>query len=255
MKIVGICGDIGSGKSTFAELLTSIDPGRSVHLETSQVIVELADTFNAALGHVDRDKRASADNLALSREPIRALLPIVSRMAGRTLANEALDIEPADKTQNYQWYEKLDLYIDIARRSPTLLDQPITAENKSAYRPLLQWIGGYVLYKLENNLLWYEELLRRIALAGPDVQLAALTAPRQPAEADYIRQWGGSIVKLERPALSADKTDVTERLASAIVPDAEILNNGTVDDLARIARQVREDLFANHLSSSYQVRT
>lgn len=255
MKIVGICGEIGSGKSTFAEFLTQADAMHSIHLETSQVIIELGDIFNASLRGENVPLLSPRHYQTINHGPVRAMLPAISRMAGRQILPQELDIDPQDAERHPEWYEKLDVYLTAVQDSPELLALPITKENKNTYRPLLQWLGGYVLYRTGNNLLWYQELIRRIDTAGPDIRLAALTALKQPEEAEYIRSQGGRIIRVVRPGLQTDTTDVTELRASQITPDTEVINDGGLVELAAVATTVHADLSAGGLRPIYRART
>lgn len=255
MILVGICGPIGSGKTTFAGLLTGVDPDHSLHLETSGVVTELANTFNTEL-HKRLEILLSESSLVpLSNELITTLLPHLSSMANEEIALDMVEITAQDFEAHPDWYEKLFVYLQQAKSDPTILDTEITIENKNNYRPLLQWIGGYFLYKLSNRLLWYEELLRRAQNADPGVQVVAMTAPRQPAEAEFIQQAGGKVLKLDRPGLVSDANDVTERHVAEIVPDATIINDGSLTDLQSLAGKVHDDLLQDTLKSSYSARS
>jgi hypothetical protein len=251
MKLVGICGAISSGKSTFAEMLTNVDPEHSLHLETSGLVVELANNFNTALFEHRSELVYSGDMVELANKLVAALLPQLSVMAAEEISLEKVVINPDDMAAHPDWYEKLFVYLSQAQQMPSIVDEQITADNKSNYRPLLQWIGGYFLYKLDNRLLWYEELLRRVANADESIKLIALTAPRQPAEAEFVQQNGGKVIKIERPGLESDTTDVTERMVASIIPDCVITNNGSLKDLHKAARKVHDDLLQDELKSEY----
>ncbi len=238
MKIIGICGEIGSGKSTFAELITGIDTEHSLHLETSTIISELGNTFNVSLREHDITQD---DDIAVTNTILPTLLPQLATMAERDIGINELGINPADAQLHPQWYEKLFVYLDLIRQQPQLIEDIITPANKDTYRPLLQWIGGYVLYRLDNPLLWYQELMHRVHWEQ-DVNLVALTAPRQPAEGDFVRQMGGQVIKVVRPILTADTADVTEQNALRIVADITVINNGTLEELAALAGRLHRDI-------------
>ncbi|MDB5181788.1 MAG: hypothetical protein JWP13_551 [Candidatus Saccharibacteria bacterium] len=254
MVIVGICGAIGSGKSTFAELLTAIAPSQSIHLETSTLVIELANTFNSTLWSRKAALQGSNDPISLANKCIRALIPQLNAMSGDEVSVNQVLIDEDDVAARPEWYEKLFTYLVQAQQMPTTAGQKITAENKTHYRPLLQWIGGYFLYKLGNKLLWYEELLRRVQAAGPDIILAVLTAPRQPSEAEFVKAAGGKVIKIVRPGLISDTTDVTERQVANIIPDTIITNNGSVTDLRDTAKKVQAALLQDTLRASYSAR-
>lgn len=255
MILVGICGPIGSGKTTFAGLLTQVDPDHSLHLETSGVVTELANTFNTELHKRLATLLTEPSLVPLSNELIAMLLPQLSNMAGKSISLDMVEITAEDFTAHPDWYEKLFVYLQQAKSDPAILDVEITITNKNNYRPLLQWIGGYFLYKLNNRLLWYEELLRRAKSTGPNMQIIAMTAPRQPAEAEFIQQAGGKVFKIERPGLVSDASDVTERHVAEIIPDTTITNDGSLTDLQSLAGKVHDDLLQDTLKPSYDARS
>jgi hypothetical protein len=245
MIIVGISGAIGSGKSTLAALLTQFDAAHSVHLETSTVIIELAKTFNAAL-------TPQPDQIAATNTAITALLPQLSAIAGRRISLDQVVVRREDSLAAPLWYAKLFDYLQLVSREPALLRTPLASENKSDYRALLQWLGGYFLYKLDDPLLWYKELKRQIDAGGSDIAFVALTAPRQPAEAAYVQSIGGKVILIKRPKLNADRTDATERRVNDIVPDITVINDGSPDDLQACAAALRTDLERNRVRARYR---
>lgn len=129
VKILGICGSMGSGKTTFADLLTDINPEQSLHLETSQVVVELGNLFSRNLD-VNTIGNTKAGQLAAAEKPLEALRLRVSEMAGRLISSEDLAIEPDDVEQSPEWYDKLFVYMDTVSQYPELAETVITSENK-----------------------------------------------------------------------------------------------------------------------------
>jgi hypothetical protein len=251
MTLLGICGPISSGKSTFAEMLTSVDPDHSLHLESSGLVIELANTFNRALTERQAELNIATDLISLGNELIGALLPQLSVMADKKLNLEQIAINPADLEEHPDWYEKLFVYLRQAQQMPTILEQHLNAENKSNYRPLLQWIGGYFLYRLDDRLLWYKELLRRANSAGPEVKLVVLTAVRHPAEAEFVQNEGGKVLQIVRPGLLSDTSDVTERQVREIMPDVIISNDNTLGAFQKTAQKVFSDITDGKLKPSY----
>lgn len=252
MKVVGICGGIHHGKSTLAEFLTEIDPERSLHLETSLVITDIANPFNAALrpfsGSIDNEHVVSITNSVLA-----AITPDMQRAANLDIDAKSLAIDESDIAAHPEWYERLYQYMRQVRHDATLLEHEINPVNNDAYRPLMQWLGGYILYRLGDNNVWYRELFRR-ARAAKDISLVAMTAPRQPAEAEYVQAQEGQVLKIFNPSIVSDTSDVTESGVAAIKPDAEVINNGSIDDLQQLARTIRRDVLASNLQPRYVAR-
>jgi hypothetical protein len=248
MVIAGICGAIGSGKSTLAELLVNFEKDKTAHLETSTVVIELARTFNQAFlaaRRVDPKARPNPNEL------IRALLPQLSQILGRQIILSEMMIEEADKAANPSYYEKLDAYYDFIDKNAFLLNEDITPTNKSNYRSLLQWIGAYMPYRLNEPALWPKELYRRIQTLPESMSLVVVTAPRSPEEADYIHAIGGYIILIERPLVLADRTDVTERHVAEIKPEAVVTNDGNLVQLTLIAQELYRDLQIGTLQPHY----
>ena len=250
MIILGISGAIQSGKTTLAQLLTDTDSAHSVHMETSTIIVELADDFNAALA--SRLELLRTDKIGAINEILETLASALSHIANTELRVADIAVRSEDVAAAPEWYSKLFAYFQQVTTDPSVVTQPITSQNKSIYRSLLQWIGGYVLYRLEEPLLWYKELKRRIDDLPPDVSLVALTAPRQPAEAEYVQSIGGRVVLIERPELVADRTDVTERRVAEIIPDIRVINDSSLKALQACAVRLRSDLFNNRPQAEYR---
>lgn len=250
MIIVGICGAIGSGKSTLAELLTGLEPDHSVHLETSTVVRELANLFNEAL----RQTSTTDDDIVLVNQLIPALLPTISTFAGREVELGEVTVTVEAAAADPVWYDKLWLYFEQVRQNPDLLQQEITIDNKSNYRAILQWIGGYFLYKIDP-LLWHKELSRRIKRSGKNFKLVALTALRQPDEANYVKSIGGQVIMIERPELVSDTTDATERRVREIIPDISVTNDGSIQQLRELAVKLLEDLRRHNQQPIYTAST
>lgn len=247
--IIGIAGPINSGKTTLAALLTGIDPLHSVHLETSTVVVELADLFNSSLAGIYGPEK---DRIEMANLAVQSLLPSLSTMINRSVTLEDVIVTPESSQQEPQWYEKLFRYFDDLAVQPALLNRPITALNKDEYRSLLQWIGGYFLFRLEQPLLWYNDLFRQIESLPAEIDVVAVTAPRQPAEADFIQQHGGQVIMLNRPGIAIDPQEVTERRVLEITPNATVANDASLIELRHCAATVRSDILEGKLAASYR---
>jgi hypothetical protein len=80
---------------------------------------------------------------------------------------------------------------------------------------------------------WLRTTMRRvIEHRGPVV----VTDCRFPNEAEAIRSAGGKVVRVIRPGLVSTDTHVSETALDDFVADAEIINSGTLDDLAGVVR-------------------
>lgn len=67
-------------------------------------------------------------------------------------------------------------------------------------------------------------------------QAYVVTDVRFPNEVDAVRDRGGKIVRVTRPGLVSTDQHVSETALDGVVPDAEIVNDGTLEDLAAVVR-------------------
>mgnify|MGYP000108946111 CR=1 FL=1 len=153
-------------------------------------------------------------------------------------------------------YQKLILHLENIKRNPELLKNEVTYENKESYRPLLQWLGGYLVQKIDPGI-WYNEIVRRIhdsAKAG--AELCVVGGLRFPNDAAIMRASGALIVEIYRPGhLHSDSLDPTERERQNIKADCTILNNGTLADLGKFAKLFLNDLHEKKLNRTYHTAT
>ena len=149
-------------------------------------------------------------------------------------------------------FQKLILHVENLQRKPELMNQQITKENKESYRPLLQWIGGYLVQRIDSGI-WYNEIVRRIRqAAAAGCQLCIVGGLRYPTDAAILRGAGAMIIKVYRPGhLQSDLLDPTERERQNIQVDCTIMSNGSIADVKQFAKQFYENLKANQLQSTY----
>src|SRR5690606_2269956 len=98
---------------------------------------------------------------------IKLLPPILKEQVGCECGYDQIKLDPEHMTSNPTEYEKLLAYTRSLKDRPELLKQKITEENKNDYRPILQWIGGYLPKKSDPGL-WYKELVARAGQAAKD---------------------------------------------------------------------------------------
>lgn len=250
MVIIGLTGPIGHGKSSFADYLAHLEP-TSLHFESFQVIAEVAIAMHSALSDVP-----DAYNVASLNNWLHCLPSILADVVHVECSFKDIELQQAIIEQHPIEYQKLILHVENLARTPDLLKQPINSENKENYRPILQWLGGYLVQKIDVGL-WYNEVIRRInAASTAGAQLCIVGGLRFPNDAAILRANGAIIVELSRPGhLQSDTLDPTERERLNIKADCTILNNGSLADLEKFAQHFLDDLKAKKLDKTYHTAT
>ncbi|MEO8863175.1 MAG: hypothetical protein ABI354_02525 [Candidatus Saccharimonadales bacterium] len=247
MIIIGMTGPIGHGKTTFSDALAELEP-TTVHLESSQVIIEVANAWQAALSGVPDPYNVEGLNNWL-----RALPSILLEITRVKCSFEQIALSQNSIEEHPIEFQKLILHAENLQRNPTLISENITVDNKESYRPLLQWLGGYLVQKADSGI-WYREILRRALHASTKgCKLCLVGGLRYPSDAAILREASAIIIKIHRPGhLQSDLLDPTERERQNIKADCEVRSNGTVADVKNFAKLFYIDLCNNDLKSTYQ---
>jgi hypothetical protein len=93
-------------------------------------------------------------------------------------------------------------------------------------RELLQRMGTEAGRNIHGDDCWIRLAQRKIEAAPGDV---VITDCRFANEAQAIRDWGGTVIRIDRPGVSACNDHASERLE--FEPDAVIVNDGTIAEL------------------------
>ncbi len=246
MIILGMTGPIGHGKTTFADALSTLEPN-TVHFESSLVIAEVANSLQAALTDIP-----DPYNVERLNNWLRALPAILLESAHVHCTFEQIKLHQYSMEEHPIEYQKLILHVENLQRKPELMNQQITKENKESFRPFLQWLGGYLVQRIDSGI-WYNEIVRRIRqAAGAGANLCIVGGLRYPTDAAVLRGAGAIVIKVYRPGhLQSDLLDPTERERQNIQVDCTIKSNGTVADVKVFAKQFYEDLNNNKLQTTY----
>jgi hypothetical protein len=106
--------------------------------------------------------------------------------------------------------------------------------NKDVFRPFLQWLGTeFGRDFLGNPEIWNWHMEDRIDLALGEGHHIVIDDCRYLNEAEWLRREGFSIVRISRPGLEDDDMHASEKELELIEVDDFIVNDWSVDDLAR----------------------
>ncbi len=247
--LLGMTGPIGHGKTTFADALAELEP-TTVHLETSSVVIEVANALQSTLvTPLDPYDVEALNNW------LKALPAILLDILGIRCTFEQIKLEPDRIEKHPIEYQKLILHVETLRRNFTLAHKQIDTENKETYRPLLQWLGGYLVDRVDAGIWWNEIVRRAKKNEEKGCKLCICGAIRYPTDANIARKAGAVIVKVYRPGhLQNDMLDPTERERENIPVDCTIMSNGTLQDVKKFAKLFLEDLKNNDLKHLYQIK-
>ncbi|HSW80835.1 MAG TPA: hypothetical protein VLG40_00410 [Candidatus Saccharimonas sp.] len=250
-ELLGITGAIGSGKTTFVRYLGNATEDHAIY-ETWEVIADVATEFNGAL-QAELEFETTSGAIDLANQVLIWLPDAISEHLHHDVVWNQLAISVHDVNAHPELYQKLFDYIESAKKDSHILGMAITETNKETYRPILQWLGGYLVAKISKTI-WYDELLRRIQLRDPTTSLVIINGVRYASDALTVRNAGGKILRITRQAERAS-SDVTDAELGLIEPDVTIQNNGTLQQLQTLATNVTNDLDAGNLQKTYEATT
>lgn len=112
-------------------------------------------------------------------------------------------------------------------------------QNKSLFRPMLQWYGTDLKRNLVSQNYWIDRL--REKLTHIDNYTAAVLIPdvRFLNEASFISSLGGILIRIKRPETdNAKDSHLSETEQDQILVDYSLENDGTLIDLKNKIRAV-----------------
>jgi hypothetical protein len=246
MIIFGITGAIGHGKSTLAEAFGKVET-QSRHLESFTVIAEIIEAWHAQTTKIPNPHELTEVNIWLALLP-----PILAQKLDENVNPARIAVTMNDIMAQPEHYEKLLIHIQNLQNNPGLLSSRITDANKEFYRPILQWLGGFMVSHIDAGI-WYNEIMKRAELAKSEgILLCTIGGVRFPTDAEIVRKGGGKIILIHRPMIGEqDVSDPTERERIRIQPDIMILNDAGLAELVAIAQHIYNDVKLGKVAQQY----
>jgi hypothetical protein len=246
--IIGITGAIGHGKTSLADaFLRQVASAR--HTESGELVAKVGHAMNQQyLPSHPTAENPAAINAWLAHLP--SILREVTHYDGEV---QPIHLSTGPTIQADPDFDKLIEYLKLVEQNHSLVTQAITEDNKETYRPLLQWLGGYVTKHI-NPTLWYDELLRQGRLAEANgCELFVIGGVRFPSDAQVIHDAGGYIVAIERPSHQLrDSSDTTEAFRSMVPVDSTIINDSGLGALDHVVVTMWRDIRKDNLQQHYQ---
>jgi hypothetical protein len=246
MIIIGITGGIEHGKSTLASFLSETEPN-SIVLETSLIVSEVANELNKNTKSPPNPKSIKDINNFLEPLP-----KIIADVTHAKLTFEQIKVSKPLTDTSLSDYERLLVYLDKVQTNPELISSNITIENKTNYRAILQWLGGYLVQNVDKNI-WYKEILRRLKTAASrGASLGIIGGLRYPNDGKLVHNAGGVIIDIYRPNYEdLELNDLTEKDRSKIAVDLKIVNDSSIEALKTCAGKVYDDIKNNKIKTVY----
>lgn len=239
-ELLGITGGNDSGKTTLAGLLGQLVENHAVY-ETGELVIEIGNRFNQLL-EAELNFDTTDDDTELVNQALIWMPDVIAEVLHHDTTWNHLAITLKDRHARPELYDKLYGYLHAVKQDHRLIEHTITSENKTLYRPFLQWLGGYFVAKISPTI-WYDELLRRIDLHETHRDLIIINGVRYISDAAILKGRGGRIVSIKRPRVE-HQADVTESEISRIHPDITVHNNGSIADLQRLSETIWNDIAA-----------
>lgn len=242
MVVIGITGAIGHGKTTFGHDLQLLET-HATHYDSSQIITNLAQAWIQASPNLP-----SADDYQAINAWLADLIPVIKQMFGLDCQLDQIKLTSTAVAEHPGDYQKLFAFL----KQPSS-DLSIPGEvAKETYRTLLQWLGGYLVKKIDPGI-WYNYIADQIKTDHQEgIVLCTVGGLRYPNDAQILKTVDAVIVEIKRPDLEEiDASDMTERERRNIAVDTVVINNGSLTDLQNCAKRLYEDIKAQKLQSYY----
>lgn len=131
-------------------------------------------------------------------------------------------------------YEMNPLIADGGLRLAELVDSVgwEVAKSKPEVRRFLQELG-VSMRKHTHKDIWVSVVRDRLVAARYSRRRIVVTDVRFPNETAIVNEFGGAIIKIERPSLQRDDADkhISERALDDYIPDIVVVNDSTIEAL------------------------
>ena len=247
MRIFGITGPIGHGKTTLANALMSLETP-AIHIEPSDIIAEVANEWFATF---PKELLVDPIDYQLLNGWTTDLATVVSHQIKYVDPNQ-LRITHDQVIGESKYYFKLFMYINLIRQGVIPFAEPITTENKDKHRNILQWIGGFLVHRADQGI-WFEHIERMLKKSAAEgVKLAVVGGVRYPYDAEVIRRNEGIILKLLRADLpERELADITEEHRNEIQADTTIISDSRPEAFKELAKIFYRDYLTGDLLKTY----
>lgn len=247
MQIFGITGPIGHGKTTLANALMTLTTP-AIHIEPSDIIAEVANEWFATF---PKELLVDPIDYALLNQWTTDLATVVSHQIKYVDPNQ-LRITHDQVIGESKYYFKLFMYINLIRQGVIPFAEPIVTANKDKHRPILQWIGGFMVHRTEQGI-WFDHIARLLKKAEADgIRLGVVGGVRYPYDASVIRANGGIIIKLLREDLpERELADITEEHRNEIKINTTIISDSRPEAFNELVKIFYRDYLVGDLLPTY----
>jgi len=247
MRLFGITGPIGHGKTTLANVLMALE-SRAVHIEPSDIISEVANEWFATF---PKELLVYPIDYQLLNQWTTDLATVVSHQIKYVDPNQ-LRITHDQVLGESKYYFKLFMYINLIRQGVIPFAEPIVLANKDKHRNILQWIGGFLVHRADRGI-WFDHIERLLKKAEADgAKLGIVGGVRYPYDAKVIRRNQGIIIQLLRADLpERELADITEEHRREIKVDTTIISNFRQEALNELVKAFYNDALVGDLLPTY----
>lgn len=246
MIVVGFGGGIEAGKTTLINACTQLDP-EAFHIESWHPIGEVADLF-----HNEMPVPPEQNDIRWMNKWLKVLPAIVQEVVHVDCDYDQLQFTEQDVERNFGDFEKFYRHSVNLAANPELANHKITDDNKSQYRPILQWLGSYLVSRVKPTI-WYDEIFSRLDSAEQlGAELGLIGGVRYKSDYESVHAHGGTVIKVIRPDRpEKDSNDPTERERNSWIPDITVYNNDTEERFVALAPVLLDDIRAKKYKSVY----